>query len=72
MNALRAFGRFWYDFIVGDDWKIAVAVVTALALTGALWAAGLLSVSAVPVAGAVLLFALFALSMVVDVRRSTR
>lgn len=72
MNALRAFGRFWYDFIIGDDWKIAVAVLTALALTGALWAAGLLDGSAVPVAGAVLLFALFALSMVIDVRRSTR
>jgi hypothetical protein len=72
VSFLRAFGRFWYDFVIGDDWKIAVAVVTALALTGALWAAGLLGGSAVPVAGAVLLFALFALSMVIDVRRSTR
>lgn len=24
---------FWYDFIVGDDWRVAVAVVAALALT---------------------------------------
>ena len=30
---LKAFGRFWYDFIIGDDWKIAVGVVIALALT---------------------------------------
>ncbi len=30
---LRAFGAFWYDFIVGDDWRIAVAVVVALGLT---------------------------------------
>jgi len=24
---------FWYDFVVGDDWRVAVAVVGALALT---------------------------------------
>jgi hypothetical protein len=30
---IAAFMRFWYDFIVGDDWSIAVAVVAALALT---------------------------------------
>jgi hypothetical protein len=33
VNRLRAFGRFWYDFIVGDDWRIAVGVAAALALT---------------------------------------
>jgi hypothetical protein len=31
---IAAFLRFWYDFLVGDDWRIAAAVVTALALTG--------------------------------------
>jgi hypothetical protein len=30
---LKAFARFWYDFVVGDDWRVAVAVVAALALT---------------------------------------
>jgi hypothetical protein len=30
---LRAFGAFWYDFVVGDDWRVAVGVVVALALT---------------------------------------
>jgi hypothetical protein len=30
---LAAFLRFWYDFIVGDDWRIAVAVIGALTLT---------------------------------------
>jgi len=33
MNQLKAFGEFWYDFIVGDDWRVAVAVVVALAIT---------------------------------------
>ena len=24
MNALRRFGHFWWDFVIGDDWRIAV------------------------------------------------
>ena len=36
MRQLRAFATFWYDFIVGDDWTIAVGVVIALAVTAAL------------------------------------
>ncbi|MDB5058595.1 MAG: hypothetical protein JWO59_2067 [Chloroflexi bacterium] len=36
MNFLRSFGLFWYDFIIGDDWTIAAAVVAALAVTGLL------------------------------------
>ncbi len=30
---IRAFAAFWYDFVVGDDWLIAVGVVIGLALT---------------------------------------
>jgi hypothetical protein len=30
---MRAFGRFWYHFIIGDDWTIAATVVGALLLT---------------------------------------
>lgn len=33
MSALRRFLAFWYDFVIGDDWRVAVAVVSALALT---------------------------------------
>jgi hypothetical protein len=36
MNGLRRFGVFWYDFIVGDDWRIAVGVVVGLAVTALL------------------------------------
>jgi hypothetical protein len=32
MGYISAFGRFWYDFVVGDDWRIAAAVVAALIL----------------------------------------
>jgi hypothetical protein len=33
MRYLVGFGRFWYEFIVGDDWRIAAGVAVALALT---------------------------------------
>ena len=36
MRRLATFGRFWYDFIVGDDWRLAAGVVLTLAVTAAL------------------------------------
>ncbi len=30
---VKAFALFWFDFIIGDDWRVAVGVVLALALT---------------------------------------
>ena len=33
MKYLRAFGRFWWNFIVGDDWRVAAGVAVALAST---------------------------------------
>jgi hypothetical protein len=32
MRVVAAFGRFWWDFIVGDDWRIAAGVVLVLGL----------------------------------------
>lgn len=32
MRFVTSFARFWYDFIVGEDWRIAAGVVVALAL----------------------------------------
>jgi hypothetical protein len=40
MRYLRAFGRFWWDFIVGDDWVVAAAVGLGLVLTGILTGLG--------------------------------
>lgn len=39
MRVLRAFSRFWWDFIVGDEWRIAAGVVGVLTI-GALATAG--------------------------------
>jgi hypothetical protein len=30
---LRSFGRFWWNFIVGDDWLVAAGVAVALGIT---------------------------------------
>ena len=36
MSRVAAFGRFWWDFVVGDDWVAAAGVIAGLALTAAL------------------------------------
>ena len=36
MRYIVQFGRFWYDFIVGDDWTVAVAVAGLIAVTAAI------------------------------------
>ena len=41
MNRLRAFGRFWWNFVVGDDWRAAAGVALAIAATAALVGAGI-------------------------------
>jgi hypothetical protein len=41
MTALKRFALFWYDFVIGDDWLIAVGVAAAIAGTYGLHRAGL-------------------------------
>jgi hypothetical protein len=33
MRYMRSFGLFWWDFVVGDDWRVAAGLAVALALT---------------------------------------
>jgi len=33
MKYVVAFLRFWWDFVVGDDWRVAVGLALALGLT---------------------------------------
>lgn len=33
MKYVRSFGRFWWDFVVGDDWLLAAGVVVGLGVT---------------------------------------
>ena len=56
MNALRRFGRFWWDFVIGDDWRIAAGVAIALGATAALAATHQPAWWLLPVAVALLLY----------------
>jgi hypothetical protein len=68
MRFVKGFYQFWYDFIIGDDWKIAVAVVTVLVIGAVAVLAG---------AGGALLASLlaigmgvaFTVSLLIDTRR---
>ena len=40
MSRLAAFGRFWWEFVIGDDWLVAVLVAAAIGVTAVLAAAG--------------------------------
>ncbi|HXK14831.1 MAG TPA: hypothetical protein VNH45_09865 [Gaiellaceae bacterium] len=33
MRYVVAFVRFWWNFVVGDDWRVAAGLLAALALT---------------------------------------
>jgi hypothetical protein len=57
MTRLGAFARFWYDFIVGDDWRVAVGVGAGIALTAVVTSAGLSAWWLMPVAVVASLFA---------------
>jgi hypothetical protein len=52
---LRSFGRFWWNFIVGDDWRVAAGVAVALGLTSVLTHNGVNAWWLLPAAVALLL-----------------
>jgi hypothetical protein len=56
MRALHRFGTFWWDFVVGDDWRVAVGVVVALGITAAVAATGAPAWWLLPLAVALLLY----------------
>jgi len=37
---LAGFGRFWWEFVIGDDWLVAVLVAVAIGATAVLAATG--------------------------------
>lgn len=57
MNRLKSFAMFWYDFIVGDDWRVAVGVVIALVATYGVSRTSVPAWWIVPVAAVILLSA---------------
>ncbi len=68
MRAVKALGAFCYDFVVGDDWKIAVGVLVAVAVTALLMVGHVFGDHVLAVVGAVLVAVAFSVSVLVDVR----
>ena len=53
---MKWFGRFWWDFVVGDDWRVAAGVAIAFALTAVLAATSVPAWWLLPVAVAAVLW----------------
>jgi len=56
MKQLAAFGRFWWDFVIGDDWLVAVLVAAAIGATAVLAAANVAAWWLLPLAVPVILW----------------
>ena len=56
MSRIRSFGRFWWNFVVGDDWRAALGVVLAIGLTASLVAGGVDAWWLLPAAVALILW----------------
>ena len=72
MRFLKSLGQFWYDFIIGDDWKIAVAVVLALAVLVAMTTTKVFGDHGLTILGGALIVIFFAGSLIIDVRPKDR
>jgi hypothetical protein len=55
MRYVVAFGRFWWNFIVGDDWRVAAGLAVAFAGTWTLAHDGVNAWWLLPIAVALLL-----------------
>ena len=51
MRWVIGFARFWYDFIVGDDWRVAAGVAAVLAIGALVIVAGVTGDWLAPVVG---------------------
>jgi hypothetical protein len=64
LSWIVGFGRFWYHFIIGDDWTVAAAVALALILSAVLNANHIVAWWLVPLTVVVMLL--------VSLRRASR
>jgi membrane associated rhomboid family serine protease len=69
VGALRRFGRFWVDFVVGDDWRIAAGVITILAAAALLVSTGSVGTTVLAAGVSAAVFAVAAAFVLKDARR---
>jgi hypothetical protein len=72
MKVVVGFGRFWWDFIVGDDWKIAAGVAAILVVGALLVAYSSLSSTAITLLAGAGIVAVVAASIVGGALASVR
>jgi hypothetical protein len=56
MRYIAKFGRFWWDFVVGDDWRAAAGLAAAIGVTAVLAAIGVAAWWFMPLAVAAVLW----------------
>jgi hypothetical protein len=56
VKRLAAFGRFWWDFVIGDDWLVAVLIAVAIGATAALSHSGVNAWWLLPIAAVLVLW----------------
>lgn len=69
MRFLRGFVYFWYQLIIGDDWRIAVGVAIALVLGALAASADVIGGGVLAVLIGALIFAGFIVNVVAAARR---
>lgn len=69
MRFILGFFDFWYQLIIGDDWRVAAGVGVALVGGGLLGAYEIINGSALAVVVGVLIFGGFVLNLLVTVLR---
>ena len=71
MPFLKGFAQFWYDFLIGDDWKIAAAVTVTLCLGAVVLVTTTPPSRIFTVALGVALMGAFSAALGLDIRRSS-
>ena len=64
MSRILAFGRFWWDFVVGDDWIAAAGIIAAIGVTAAVARSSISAWWVMPLAATLVLY--------VSIRRAIR
>ena len=72
MRYVAGFGRFWWDFIIGEDWRIAAGVAAVLGFGALLVATTELADSVITVGTGIALLLVVVVSIVVPAISSRR